>query len=152
MSDINSFSALGFDDDEAVVAALRTDLAGIVRGYIERSQATQTAMARKLGIPQSTVSAILNDNVERLSIEYFLRILARIKLPWAAKCWNPPHDAQWIVGGISQFVAALSHSDIVSKAEAEQDIWSDEEAFFHDFSATGISQPVSSEVVPVGHR
>ena len=104
-SAVNSFSALGFTPEEAVVDALRADLADIVRGYIERSQMQQIPLAKKLGIPQSTVSAIKNDNIDKLSVEYFIRILTRAKIPWSAKCWNPPHDAAWVAGGLSQLIS-----------------------------------------------
>jgi predicted XRE-type DNA-binding protein len=103
----NVFTALRFSDDDAVIEALRADLADIVRGYIERSQMTQTALERKLGIPQSTVSAIKNDKIDHLSIEYFLRILTRVGIPWTAKCWKPPHDVALVAGGFAQFVAFL---------------------------------------------
>jgi len=98
----NSFSALGFEADEAVNEALRTDLADIVRGYIERSRKSQTALGKELGIPQSTISAIKNDNIDRLSLEYLLKIVTRAGIPWAAACTNPPHDARWVAGGVSQ--------------------------------------------------
>jgi len=107
---LNSFSALGFPDDEAVVDALRADLADILRGYIERSRMTQTSLSRQLGIPQSTLSAIKNDRIDHLSIEYFLRMLTRARMPWTAKCWNAPHDAAWVAGGISQLLASAKTS------------------------------------------
>src|ERR1700729_3776294 len=96
----NSFSALGFPTDDAVVEALRADLADIVRGFIDRSRMTQTALQKTLGVPQSTVSAIKNDRIDHLSVEYFVRILARIGVPWTAKCWNPPHDVMCVAGGV----------------------------------------------------
>ncbi len=104
-SSLNSFSALGFPDDEAVVDALRADLADILRGYIERSRMTQTNLSRQLGIPQSTLSAIKNDRIDHLSIEYFVRVLTRAGVPWTAKCWNAPDDAAWVAGGVSQLLA-----------------------------------------------
>lgn len=108
ISTSNSFTALGFKLDDAVVDALRADLADIVRGYIERSRMTQTALERTLGIPQSTISAIKNDRIDHLSVEYFLRILARAGIPWTAKCWKPPHDALCVAGGLSQLVAQMT--------------------------------------------
>ena len=104
-SNQNSFSTLGFSDDEAVVDALRADLADIVRGFIEKSQLTQTALQKTLGIPQSTISAIKNDRIDHLSVEYFVKILTRARVPWTAKCWNAPHDAACVAGGVSQLFA-----------------------------------------------
>jgi len=106
-STTNSFSALGFEDGEAVVEALRADLADIARNYFEKSQQTQVALAKRLGIPQSTISAIKNDNIDRLSVEFFVRILSRAGIPWTAKCWAAPHDPLWVSGGISQLLAAI---------------------------------------------
>jgi predicted XRE-type DNA-binding protein len=110
----NSFSALGFKDDDAVIEALRADLADIVRGYIERSQLTQTALQRTLQIPQSTISAIKNDRIDHLSIEYFVRILTRARIPWTAKSWKPPHDAMWVTGGITQLLARATNDKTAS--------------------------------------
>src|SRR5579863_3332675 len=105
----NIFSALGFPADEAVIEALRADLADIVRGFIERSQMTQTALEKTLDIPQSTISAIKNDRINHLSVEYFVRILARANIPWTAKCWKPPQDAMWVAGGVSQLFAQINN-------------------------------------------
>jgi len=104
MTTTNSFTALGFKADDAVIEALRADLADIVRGYIERSQLTQTTLQKTLGIPQSTISAIKNDRIDHLSIEYFIRILTRAGITWTARCWNAPHDAAWVAGGVAQLL------------------------------------------------
>lgn len=130
----NSFSALGFSDDDAVIEALRADLADIIRGYIERSQLTQTALERTLGIPQSTISAIKNDRIDRISIEYFIRILTRAGIPWTAKAWKAPHDAAWVAGGIAQLFARETLGQPLNPPS-----WSVSNVSFHNYSLAGTS-------------
>jgi predicted XRE-type DNA-binding protein len=149
-SSVNSFSALGFSDDEAVVDSLRADLADIVRGYMERSQLSQVALAKKMGIPQSTVSAIKNDNIDKLSVEYFVRILTRLDLPWTARSWVAPHDAAVVQGTVPrEWVAAGAHASrfvVGISGTPGQQYWT---SLKLGFTFTGATSTSSSALVTV---
>ena len=69
--------------DEATVLALRRDLALQIARFAQRARETQTAAARRLGVPQPTLSKIINGRVSDLSIEFLLRVAVRAKLPLA---------------------------------------------------------------------
>ncbi len=78
MSHKNVFLALGFPDDEATVEAWRSDLARIVRGHIAQSGKTRRTLARQLGIPPSALTAIINGNLARVSLERLVKLCVRL--------------------------------------------------------------------------
>lgn len=93
MSTKNAFSQFGLPDDTAAVEAWRSDLARIIRAYFTRSQLSQTAFAKKLGIKQSVVSRIINSRLGGLSIEFLLRLCVKLETRGYA-AWGPsPDDA-----------------------------------------------------------
>ncbi len=98
MSYRNPFEALGLDKEDAAVEALRADLAGILRDWIAQRQLTQAAAGRALGVSQGVVSEIMNGQTGRKSIEYFIRLLARVGVAWTARCWHAPADASAVKG------------------------------------------------------
>lgn len=152
-STVNSFSALGFGADEAVVEALRADLADIVRGFIERSQLTQKSLETTLGIPQSTISAIKNDRIDHLSVEYFVRILARAGIPWTAKCWKPPHDAMWVAGGMSQLVAQMNYQGADQSLVPVRDYWGlATDARLTNYTLAGTESATDSPITPASGK
>jgi predicted XRE-type DNA-binding protein len=67
--------------DVATVQALRTDVAAQLARHLARSGASQSAAARQLGVPQPTLSKIVNGHVADLSIELLLRVAVRAGLP-----------------------------------------------------------------------
>ena len=150
----NIFSAFRFEDDEAVISALRADLADIVRGFIERSQLTQKALEKRLGIPQSTISAIKPDRIDHLSIESFLRILTRAGIPWTAKCWKPPHDAAWIAGGLAHFLANMTaQQTALILPPSDQGFWlTADQAGFADYKLAGAGVPEETIVLDASHQ
>lgn len=84
---------LSFKLDRPAVRAIRSDLASLVRDYIESQNWTQTAAAKNLGIPQPTVSNIMNGNTKRLSVDYLIDLLDRLNIPWSARRWESADDA-----------------------------------------------------------
>ena len=66
--------------DEATIQSLRRDIALQVSKIARRSGDTQVAVARRLGIPQPTLSKINNGRVHDLSIELLLRVAIRAGL------------------------------------------------------------------------
>lgn len=88
----NVFLAMGFPHDEATVDAWRSDLARIVRRHFERSGKSQMAFAEQLGIKQSVLSPIVNGNLNRVSVEFLLKLCVRLgtagEARWSASAEN----------------------------------------------------------------
>jgi predicted XRE-type DNA-binding protein len=74
----NVFSDLGFSKAEAAALQARVTLAVEIERYIERKGLTQARAAAAFGVPQPTISKIVRGDLSRLSLEYLLKILARV--------------------------------------------------------------------------
>ena len=77
----NPFLDLGFPREEAIALHIRSELAARLEQQIERKGWSQTAAARALRIPQPTISKIVNGNIDRLSIEFSIKLIVRAGLP-----------------------------------------------------------------------
>ena len=77
----NPFLDLGFSREEAIALHIRSELAARLEQHIERKGWSQTAAARALRIPQPTISKIVNGNIDRLSIEFSIKLILRAGLP-----------------------------------------------------------------------
>ena len=77
----NPFLDLGFSKEEAAALHIRSQLAATLELHIERKGWTQTEAARALKVPQPTVSKIINGNIEKLSIEFLIKLVVRAGLP-----------------------------------------------------------------------
>lgn len=77
----NPFLDLGFPPEEAMALHIRSQLAVLLEQYIERKGWSQTAAARALKVPQPTISKIVNGNIEKLSIEFLIKLMVRAGLP-----------------------------------------------------------------------
>src|ERR1700732_3287114 len=67
--------------DTRTVQALRSDLALQIARHIRCSGQTQVAAAKRLAVPQPTVSQIMHGKVSQLSLELLIRIAVRAELP-----------------------------------------------------------------------
>jgi predicted XRE-type DNA-binding protein len=78
----NAFADLGFFKAEAAAlqtcVAARVTLAVEIGRYIEKNGLTQTKAAEAFGVPQPTISKIVRGDLSRLSLEYLLKMLARV--------------------------------------------------------------------------
>jgi predicted XRE-type DNA-binding protein len=74
----NAFADLGFSRAEAAALQARVALAIEVERYIERNGLTQARAAAAFGVPQPTISKIVRGDLSRLSVEYLLKMLARV--------------------------------------------------------------------------
>jgi predicted XRE-type DNA-binding protein len=88
--------------DEATILALRRDLALQIARIARRAGETQTAAARRLGMPQPTLSKIINSRVSDLSIEFLLRVAVRAKLPIAMQTGRNSKEAGAFVSSFSR--------------------------------------------------
>jgi predicted XRE-type DNA-binding protein len=74
----NVFSDLGFSKAEAAALQARVTLAVEIERYIESTGLTQAKAAAAFGVPQPTISKIVRGDLSRLSVEYLLKMLARV--------------------------------------------------------------------------
>lgn len=79
--------------DLSTIHALRRDLALQIARHAERNWSTQLAAAKDLGIPQPTLSRIVNGQVWELSIELLIRIAVRARLPVILQTGTEPAEA-----------------------------------------------------------
>ena len=79
--------------DEATIHSLRRDLALQVSRAVRRLGATQVVAAKKLGVPQPTLSKLINGRVDSLSIELLIRIAVRAGLSLTLHTGDVPEEA-----------------------------------------------------------
>jgi predicted XRE-type DNA-binding protein len=77
----NVFSDLGFSKAESAALQARVTLAVEIERFIEKNELTQAKAAAVFGVPQPTISKIVRGDLSRLSIEYLLKMLARVGIP-----------------------------------------------------------------------
>ena len=77
----NPFLDLGFPPEEAVALHIRSQLAAALEYHIERKGWSQAEAARGLKVPQPTVSKIVNGKIDKLSIEFLIKLMVRAGLP-----------------------------------------------------------------------
>ncbi|MGH6678568.1 MAG: helix-turn-helix domain-containing protein [Bradyrhizobium sp.] len=77
----NPFLDLGFPREEAIALHIRSQLAAALERHVERKGWTQAAAARALKVPQPTISKIVNGNIDKLSIEFLIKLMVRAGLP-----------------------------------------------------------------------
>lgn len=79
--------------DDATVHVLRADLALQIARHVARVGDTQVAAAARLGVPQPTLSRIVNGRVGELSLELLLRIAVRAGLSVILQVGTEPGEA-----------------------------------------------------------
>lgn len=107
--------------DQAVIHALRSDLAHQIARHVERSGQTQSAAAARLAIPQPTVSRIMHGRVESLSLELLLKIAVRAGLPVVLQTGKDPAEAGVYVSGTTASRPARLHSRLGDEARQATD-------------------------------
>jgi predicted XRE-type DNA-binding protein len=85
--------------DLATVHALRSDVALQLARFTRRLGITQVAAAKQLGLPQPTLSKILNGHVSDVSLELLIRTAARAGLPMTLQTGRVPQEAGAFVSG-----------------------------------------------------
>lgn len=79
--------------DTLTIHALRSDMALQLARFVQRDGASQSAAAKRLGIPQPTLSKIIRGQVESLSLELLIRIAVRAELPLVLQTGKDPAEA-----------------------------------------------------------
>lgn len=75
------------------IEALRRDLALQIARHVDRGGRRQVDVAKQLGIPQPTLSKIVNGRVSGLSLELLIRVAVRAKLPVLLQTGAGPAEA-----------------------------------------------------------
>lgn len=73
----NIFEDLGFSREESAHLALKVFLGEQIRIFIRRNRLSQARAAARLGVQQPKISKILNENLDGMSIEYLVKLVAR---------------------------------------------------------------------------
>jgi predicted XRE-type DNA-binding protein len=76
----NVFIDLGFDEAEANVMLIRTDLMIDIRKFIEAKGWTQAEAAKHLGITQPRVSKLMKRKYDEFSLDMLLLLAGRLGL------------------------------------------------------------------------
>ena len=79
--------------DVLTVQALRSDVALQIARCMRRRGLNQLAAAKWLGVPQPTLSKIMNGRVADLSLELLIRIAVRAGLPVVLQTGQVPEEA-----------------------------------------------------------
>jgi predicted XRE-type DNA-binding protein len=79
--------------DIAAIQRLRSDVALQLARYTHRIGVTQTAAAKQLGLPQPTLSKIINGRVSDLSLELLIRAAVRAGLSITLQTGSVPQEA-----------------------------------------------------------
>jgi predicted XRE-type DNA-binding protein len=85
--------------DMATVHALRRDVALQLARLIQRMAVSQVVAAKQLGLPQPTLSKIINGRVSDVSLELLIRTAARAGLPMTLQTGRVPQEAGAYVSG-----------------------------------------------------
>lgn len=90
MAKRNIFLAMGFDPEDAMIYAVRADLADAIAKALAGK--TQGEIVEALGLRQSVVSQILNGKIENVSVERLMRAMVRAGIPGYAE-WRTADSA-----------------------------------------------------------
>lgn len=93
----NPFIDLGFSLEEATALHVRSQLAAALEKHIDHEAWSQVEAARALKVPQPTISKIVNGNVDKLSIDFLVKLLVRAGLPVNVTGGRPPPVSRYAI-------------------------------------------------------
>jgi predicted XRE-type DNA-binding protein len=102
--------------DQAAIQALRSDLALQIARHVGRDGLTQVATAKRLAIPQPTLSKIMRGQVEAVSLELLLKVAMRAGLSVVLQTGKDAAEAGVYVSGISTSKPARIKSRLADEA------------------------------------
>ncbi|HTQ36390.1 MAG TPA: XRE family transcriptional regulator [Steroidobacteraceae bacterium] len=102
--------------DTATVQALRSDVALQLARLVQRLGVSQVVAAKQLGLPQPTLSKIINGRVSDLSLELLIRTAARAGLPITLQTGRVPQEAGAFVSGAHLRTSRTSRSRLGEEA------------------------------------
>jgi predicted XRE-type DNA-binding protein len=98
--------------DMATVQALRSDVALQLTRFTQRMGLSQVEAAKRLGLPQPTLSKIINGRVSDVSLELLIRTAARAGLPMTLQTGRVPQEAGAFVSGTYSRSSRASRSKL----------------------------------------
>lgn len=102
--------------DQAAIQALRSDLALQIARHVGRDGLTQVATAKRLAIPQPTLSKIMRGQVEAVSLELLLKVAVRAGLSVVLQTGKDAAEAGVYVSGVSTTRSARIKSRLADEA------------------------------------
>lgn len=102
--------------DIATVQALRSDVALQIARHARRIGVNQLEAAKQLGLPQPTLSKIVNGRVSDLSLELLIRTAARAGLAMTLHTGRVPQEAGAFVSGTHSRSSRSSRSKLGEEA------------------------------------
>lgn len=102
--------------DQAAIQALRRDLALQIARHVGRDGLTQVAAAKRLAIPQPTLSKIMRGQVQAVSLELMLKVAVRAGLSVVLQTGHDAAEAGVYVSGITTSLPARIKSRVAEKA------------------------------------
>jgi predicted XRE-type DNA-binding protein len=103
--------------DMATIHALRSDLALQLARFTQRLGLSQVAAAKRFGLPQPTLSKIINGRVSDVSLELLIRTAARAGLPVTLQTGRVPQEAGAFVSGTHSHSSRASRSKLGEEAQ-----------------------------------
>jgi len=104
------------NDADRTIQALRSDLALQIARHVRRSGQTQVAAARRLAMPQPTLSKIMRGRVEAVSLELLLKLAVRLELPVVLQTGKDPSEAGVYASGLPEATPARLPSRLADAA------------------------------------
>jgi predicted XRE-type DNA-binding protein len=98
--------------DMATVHALRSDVALQLARFTQRMGLSQVVAAKQLGLPQPTLSKIINGRVSDVSLELLIRTAARAGLQITLQTGRVPQEAGAFVSGTHSRPSRTSRSKL----------------------------------------
>ena len=102
--------------DSAVIQRLRSDVALQLARHVQRMGVTQIEAARRLRLPQPTLSKIINGRVSDLSLELLIRVAVRAGLTIAFQTGLVPQEAGAFSSGTRSRSSAAPRSGLARAA------------------------------------
>lgn len=104
--------------DFETVQALRSDVAHQIARHTKRFGRSQLSAAKELGVPQPTLSKIVNGHISDVSLELLLRIAVRAGMRITLQTGLIPEEAGAFVSGVRPSSPRASVSKIADHAHA----------------------------------
>lgn len=102
--------------DQAAIQALRSDLALQIARHVGRDGLTQVATAKRLAIPQPTLSKIMRGQVGAVSLELMLKVAVRAGLSIVLQTGKDAAEAGVYASGIATSKPARIKSRLANEA------------------------------------
>jgi predicted XRE-type DNA-binding protein len=104
--------------DAQTVRTLRSDVAHQIARYTKRLGVSQLSAAKALGVPQPTLSKIVNGRTSDLSLELLLRIAVRAGMRITLQTGITPEEAGAFLSGVRPTSARAHPSSSADRSHA----------------------------------